>query len=217
MGGFKYLLTGMVLLCHFTLTAQQEGINYGQVTRDELSRTVYTLDSTADAVILYDYGYTYFTYEESRGIVINTDYHIKKRILSENATNLGIVDLIYRQPDNKSKESIDFFRGRTYRLNGGSMTLTEVSPQDIFDTKIGNDYYNKKITFPNVTADCIIEYAYTVSTPMTVRDKPRPWYFQGKYPVIYSEYTIGFPAFLGYNLLMSGYLDIEIQKPEKET
>lgn len=208
------LLVGL-LLWHAPLSAQQEGIKFGNITVSDLSQKTYTVDSTAEAVILHDYGYTYFTYHEYTGISINTDYHIKKRILSENATDLGILDIVYHRPDYKKGESVNFFRGRTYWLEGGQMKSADVTSKDIFDTKLQNSLYNKKVTFPHVTGDCIIEYSYTVSSPMTIRDKPRPWYFQGNYPVVYSEYNIGFPNFLDYTLLMTGYLGIDEKKIDK--
>lgn len=205
----------LALLLKFPLSAQEQGIRFGMVTAGDLAQKVYEVDPAAEAVILYDYGYTYFSYQENTGIVINTDYHVKVRVLSENATDLGIVNIIYRQPQYKSGETIADFRGRTYRLEGGHMSFSEVTSKDIFETKLEDSFYNRKVTFPNVTTDCIIEYAYTVSTPMTVRDKPRSWYFQTPYPVLYSEYSIGFPHFLGYHMLMTGYLPIETKKSEK--
>lgn len=212
---FKGILLVSLLLFNGSLFAQQEGIKFGNVTLSDLSQKTYPVDSTADAVVLYDYGYTYFTYHENTGISINTDYHTKKRVLSENATDLGILDIVYRRPDYKKGESVNFFKGRTYWLEGGQMKSAEVTSKDIFETKLQNSFYNKKVTFPHVTGDCIIEYSYTISTPMTIRDKPRPWYFQSKYPVVYSEYNIGFPNFLDYTLLMTGYLPLDEKKTEQ--
>jgi len=212
---FKSFAVGVLLLLKLPLSAQKEGVKFGKVTVSDLAEKHYAIDSTAEAVILYDYAYTYFTYKENVGIVINTDYHIRKRILSEKATDLGALDIVYQRPDSRSGESVDYFKGRTYRLEAGQVKYTDVTSKDIFDTKLQNSFFSKKVTFPNVTADCIIEYSYTLSTPMQLRDKPRQWYFQGRYPVLYSEYNIGFPYFLGYKLLMTGYISIDTKKVEK--
>lgn len=204
-----------LLLLNFSLYAQQEEIKFGKVTRGELAQRVYPVDSTAEAVVLYDYAYTYFTYSENTGISINTDYHTKIRVLSENATDLGVLDIVYLRPNHEKGESVDFFKGRTYWPEDGQLKYADVTSKDIFDTKLQNSVYNKKITFPNVTGDCIIEYSYTISSPMTLRDKPRDWYFQTPYPVVYSEYNIGFPNFLSYNMLMTGYLPVTEKKTEQ--
>lgn len=208
-----WILTQFLFLTVFTVSAQ-ESIKFGRVFIDDLKQKVYSIDSSATAVVMYDYGSTYFTYDENNGIKINTDYHVKKRILSTEADNLGILDIVYYNPNYKSGQSIYDFQGRTYWLENGLVKSSEVSSKDIFDTKLQNSLNNRKVTFPNVTGDCIIEYSYTISTPLSAKDKPSSWYFQGAYPVLYSEYNIRFPHFLDYNVLMTGYMVLDERKVE---
>lgn len=202
-----------LLLLNFSLFAQKEKI--GKVSPSDLLQRVYEPDSTAEAVVLYDYGYTYFTYSENSGVNIHTDHHTRIRILSENATSQGVLDVLYSQPDHGKEEAVESFKGGTYWLENGQMKYAEVTSKDIFDTKLQNSVRRKKIAFPNVTRDCIIEYSYTLSTPMQISDRPRSWYFQTPYPVIYSEYNIEFPNFLEYNMLMSGYLPVSEKNNER--
>lgn len=212
-------LLGQILFlffCGYSGFSQPESVKFGRIISSDFTQKVFTIDSSALAVVLYDFGYTYFTYDESGGIKINTDYHTKKRILSTEASDLGVLDIVYYSPNYKSGQSIYDFKGRTYWLENGLVKSSEVTSKDIFDTKLQNSLNNRKVTFPNVTGDCIIEYSYTISTPMSVRDKPYPWYFQDKYPVVYSEYTIGFPNFLDYTLLMTGYLPLNDRKVENK-
>lgn len=211
---FKYI--ALLLLVNVSLYAQPEGVPFGKVTTADLLQKVYPADSTAEAVILYNYAYTYFTYSENSGISINTDYYARKRILSENATDLGILDIMYLEPGYRKGETIESFMGRTYWLENGQMKYADVSAKDIFDRKLQNTWYARKVAFPNVTGDCIIEYTYTLSTPMNIRDKPRSWYFQTQYPVLYSEYNINFPNFVDYNMLLTGYVPVSEKKTEKK-
>lgn len=209
-----FVLIAFLGFCTLKGFSQPESVKFGRIMSSDFTQKVFTLDSTALAVVLYDYGSTYFTYDENTGIRINTDYYTKKRILSTEASDLGVLDIVYYNPNYKSGQSLYDFKGKTYWLENGIVKSSEVTSKDIFDTKLQNSLNNRKITFPNVTGDCIIEYTYTISTPLSAQDKPSSWYFQGSYPVLYSEYNIRFPHFLDYNVLMTGYLVLDERKVE---
>lgn len=205
-----------LLLVSSPTYAQSSKLKFGGITTADFSKNVFEIDTSAAAVILYDHGNTYFTYEDNIGFVINTEYHIRKRILTNEATSLGILDIVYYVNQHSSSQNIYDLKARTYWLENGLVKSSEVTSKDIFDTKVEDKFYNKKITFPNVKAGCIIEYSYTLRSPMSVRDKPYSWYFQGKYPVLYSEYNIGIPTFLGYSMIMSGYLSLDKNTQEEQ-
>lgn len=201
--------TLILLLFSSTIFGQSSKLKFGGITSADFSKKVYDIETSAAAVVLYDHGNTYFSYEDNIGLVINTEYHIRKRILRNEATSLGILDIVYFKHQYKNSQDIHDFKARTYWLENGLVKSSEVTSKDIFDTKLEDQFYNKKITFPNVKVDCIIEYSYTLRSPMSVRDKPYSWYFQGEYPVLYSEYNIGIPIFLGYSMIMSGYFSTD--------
>ena len=80
----------------------------------------------------------------------------------------------------------------------------------IFKTrKFINEFTNKfinieKFTFPNVKIGSIIEFKYSIASPLQLN--LRDWYFQKEIPVDYSEYTTNIPEYFIFKEHQKGYL-----------
>src|SRR4051812_17643036 len=57
----------------------------GTVDREMLAMSAYPEDSSAEAVVLYDYGELSFSYQEHMGFVMIFEYHASIKILKESA------------------------------------------------------------------------------------------------------------------------------------
>ena len=53
---------------------------YGKISLEELSKTKYEIDSTADAIVLYEKAESYFVYDENIGFQIETEIFIRKML-----------------------------------------------------------------------------------------------------------------------------------------
>lgn len=207
-----------VLFITFTLQAQQKPkAEFGKVTMQDLNKMKYEIDSTADAVVLFEKATTYFTYDERIGFVIETEIFIRKKILKPSAFELGIVKIpIYRDTYDKS-QVLKYLKANTFYLENGTQKKVELTKKDIFEEKITDKYFNTKLTFPNVKEGSIIEYSYTIASPFQVRDKPKTWYFQGSRPTLWSEVDITIPSHFYYQIISGGYLELALNTQEKAT
>ena len=61
---------------------------------------------------------------------------------------------------------------------------------------------------PNIKEGSIIEYEYTIRSDFFTQLDP--WLFQGPYPVLWSEYNLELPEFLGFTFLSRGYKKYDI-------
>ncbi|MCP9770950.1 DUF3857 domain-containing protein [Lacihabitans sp. LS3-19] len=210
--------TLILLIISIAVAAQKNpNAEYGKVSLQELSKTKYEIDSTADAIVLYEKAESYFVYDDNIGFQIETEYFIRKKILKPSAFELGIIKVpLYKNAYNES-QVLRNLKGTTYWMKNGGLNKIEISKKDIFEEKLTNTYYQTKVTFPNVVEGCIIEYSYIITTPMRIRDKPEIWYFQGNIPTLWSQYNLTVPSYLYYQIILGGYLPLVENSSEKAT
>ena len=210
----------LILLLHvsFSALSQEEDFKpkLGFIDRPSLDMTAYPGDSTADAVYLYDYGNVRFSYEDHQGLVMIMDCWARIKILKESALDRASVSLRYYSgslPD--KKEKIYDLKGFTHNLEANEIVTTPLDKKSVKDEKSSDTYWTLKFNLPNVKKGSVIEYFYTRSTPLNLRDKPETWTFQGSIPFKWSEFRIKIPAFLEYKMTMGGYLPLHINKHEQ--
>ncbi len=187
----------------------------GFIERAALDMTVYPEDSTADAVVLYDFADVNFHYDERRGIMMTMKCWMRVKILKESALDRASVVLPYIDGNSyDNSEIIDDIKGYTFNMVDNKIVTSEMERKSITTEKVSGNYSMKKINLPNVKKGSVIEYSYTRTSPLTVRNEPATWTFQGPIPVKWSEYKLKIPQLLYYKMTMSGYLNLDISEKE---
>lgn len=189
----------------------------GLIDRASLEMTAYPGDSTADAVFLYDYGKVTFSYDNLKGLLMTTNIWVRVKILKESALDRASVAIPhYMGSSYKEQEWIDDLKGYTYNLENDQIVRTELEKKAIRREKTSDTRTTVKFNLPNAKKGSIIEYSYSLVSPMNVRHEPDMWAFQGSIPRKWSEYNIIIPGFLDYKMTMGGYLTLDIHKQEPE-
>ncbi len=205
------ILLIVILFSFKQSTAQNDAkIKFGAISMPDAQMKIYPMDSTAEAVVLVDKGDIRFDYDVNgeRGFLIIAEYHTRLKILKKSALDRATIKIPYFDIGGGKSEYIVNFEGMTFNEENGQLSRTAVQKSNIFEEKITTNYYNKKITFPNVKEGSIIEYKYQLVSSMKVIDKPRTWYFQGNIPFKRSELNISIPNIFYYKLMMGGYLPL---------
>jgi len=188
----------------------------GFIDRAALDMTVYPGDSTADAVYLYDFADVKFHYDDKKGITMTMKCWVRIKILKESALDRASVSLRYIDQNSYEKsEEIDEISGFVYNLIDNRIVTTELDKKSITREKLSETIGVKKINLPNVKKGSVIEYTYTRTSPLGVRDAPDTWSFQTSIPVKWSEYKLVVPYILDYKITMGGYLPLSINEREQ--
>ncbi|MGX5855252.1 hypothetical protein ACWKW6_16490 [Dyadobacter jiangsuensis] len=189
----------------------------GLIDRASLEMTAYPGDSTADAVYLYDYGKVTFSYDNLKGLLMTTNIWVRVKILKESALDRASVAIPhYMGSSYKEQEWIEDLKGYTYNLDNDQIVRTELEKKAIRREKTSDTRTTVKFNLPNAKKGSIIEYSYSLVSPMNVRHEPDMWAFQGSVPRKWSEYNITIPGFLDYKMTMGGYLTLDIHKQQPE-
>lgn len=200
----RILSTLMLCALCGTLSAQETSpyVKFGKITVDELKKKVYSIDSSANAVVLSDRGEAMIEGNSKNWFSVVFTRHRVVHILNKNGYHEADVEIeLYSRNDDEEK--LDNVKAVTYNLEGDKIVETKLDKSSIFKEAIDKNSSLRKFTMPNVKEGCIIEFQYTVTTDFI--SNLDPWNFQGASPVLWSEYMLSVPQFFTYAFLGHGY------------
>lgn len=159
----------------------------------------YDKDSSANAVVLKEFGRTHAT-DNSRLSLVHF-YHVRIKILNDQGINQATFAIpIFMSRDGSTKGSVSNIKAATF------ISVNEPSYLDLKNifTETQTPYSDLiKFTLPNAKSGSVIEVQYTLSSPYIYNF--REWAFQSDIPKIYSEYWAEIPAILTYHITFSGF------------
>lgn len=181
---------------------------FGDVTEKDFAAKVYSIDSSADAVVIADIGSSEIEGNNKSGFSLLFKRFRRVHILKKSAFDFAEIHINLRN-DMDREEKIDKLRATTYNMEDGKVVATKLDPKTgIFKEKLDKEHSVSKFTFPSLKEGSIIEYEYIVRSDYW--RNLRSWEFQGLYPRLWSEYTVSFPDFLGYVTLTQGYQKMDV-------
>ncbi|NOU48534.1 MAG: hypothetical protein HOO86_15950 [Bacteroidales bacterium] len=160
----------LLLACFFLISyAQKAPIKFGKPDLADLQMTVYDQDTSAEAVVLCQYGY----FDPNRLLFTKT---IRIKILKPEGTKWA--NWRFRSGFETNVE------GYVYNLVNGEMVKEKLKSSNVYREKIFNQVFQYRVSFPNVKVGSVIDIEYM-----------HPWvpidfYFQYDIPVKWSELVI---------------------------
>jgi Transglutaminase-like superfamily. len=193
-------------------TAQEKNkIRFGKISPEDFQKTSYDLDTGAHAVILADIGSSEFEAEKDHFRLV-FKRHRRVKILDKAGYDAATEELYLRKFSYNSEDKVSNLKAATYNLENGKVVETAMDSKSVFTEKLDEDFIRKKFTLPAVKEGAIIEYSYTIYSPST--SYLRAWNFQGEYPCLWSEYTVGIPEFFDFIFIAQGYHPFESKTRE---
>jgi hypothetical protein len=199
----KKFLMIPALLCvvSIIISAQDRDKDFGKFNVEEVSKTTYDLDKIAEAVVLYDLGNAYFTWDQDNGFMIIFERSTKVKIISKAGLKYGEIEIPY-YVENRSREKVYDIEAYTYSLDNGTAKISKLNEANIYDEKTSENWYSKKFAMPDVKEGSVIEYRYKVESPYFFNF--RDWSFQSRIPEVYSEFTVRMVPFYEYHYILQG-------------
>jgi len=205
----KHILTTALLLALFSITKAETTrpiVKFGKVDASEFAPTVYEVDSSADAVFLYDKGNAYYEGNTQSFFSIIQERFARIHLLHKKAfSDIATIEIPLYTPQKEASsyyDKLDVLEAATYNLENGKVETVKIDKANIFKQQSGN-WTTVKFTFPNIKEGSIIEYHYKkVSERFWDMDN---WYFQGQYPRLWSEFRILMPQIFSFTFAPQGY------------
>src|SRR5688572_20279643 len=206
----KLILSTIFCLSVLQNFAQEKSkIKFGKITAEDFKQNVYSLDSSASAIVIADIGSTEMIGNNKNDFSLVFKKYKRAHILNKNGYDIANVEIgIYT--NGSAEEELKSLKAVTYNLENGKVVETKLETKSaVFKDKINKNLVIKKFTFPNIKEGSIIEYEYKLESDFTFN--LQPWDFQSAYPCLWSEYNVSMPEFYYYVTLTQGYQRFHIQ------
>ena len=184
-------------------------VKFGKVTPQDFAVTAAGLDSSADAMVVADFGSSEFQGDPKGWFTLEFKHSKRIKIFRRNGFEAATVKIpLYVSSSNSASEKVISLRAVTYNLEDGKVVETKLESKSIFTDKISKNIEVEKFTFPALKEGSILEFSYTQTSPFLFN--LQPWEFQGEYPCLWSEYQVDLPNFFEYVTLAQGYLPFQL-------
>lgn len=205
--GWFLLMAGITIPGN--LIAQEYGFKFGEFRLEELTKTKYDLDTTASAIVLEEYGHSYF---ESTGDFNLIGFrHVKIKILRKEGLDQGNIEIgLYK--GNTRSERIRDISAVTYNLVDGKVQKSVWDFKNLIIEKKSQRWDIAKILLPEVRVGSVIEFMYDIESPYTFNF--RTWHFQSEIPKLKSTYLADIPGNYRYNISLRGFFKLDVNTSE---
>jgi Domain of Unknown Function with PDB structure (DUF3857)/Transglutaminase-like superfamily len=204
----KIILNLFLFITVLSLSAQSSfDATSFKVTKGDLETNTYPQDSTANALVIYEYGNSYVDFESYN---IITKIKRKVKIFNKEGANNATIK-IYLYNDKLKKERIKQIVATTHNLSNGKIIKTTLKKNEIFEELYDKNNTIIKFTLPKIQKGSVITYSYTLESPFMYKFKD--WVFQESIPKIYSRYETNILLNYEYNIKLIGPLKLS----EKES
>jgi hypothetical protein len=206
---FAFLLLATSGLLH----AQKPPIKFGDIPIEDMKMTVFPKDSSAEAVVLADYGESTIAYQQNQGFKLSFERLRRIKILTKDGLRWGDFSIsLYHDSD--QEEKVTSLKVVTYNLENGKIVETKAKNDSYLKEKYDANFNVTKITWPNVKVGSILEISYKVSSDFLFNFQD--WEFQESIPTRWSEYRARIPEYFNYEKYMQGYVVLSVNETDSQ-
>ena len=199
-------------ISHLIYAQKPSPIEFGKIPVEDLRMKTYAKDSSAEAVVLCDYGDYSYGFTDNYPYVIYKR-HVRIKILKKSAFDRASIKIGYRVGYDKKNETIRDFKAATYNLENESIKAYPVDEKSVFEDKVDKAYYYKTFTLPQIREGSIIEYSYEMESGFWY--DLRSWEFQKDIPVVWSELRGKIPGYFNFNVTLQSLSPLFINENEE--
>ena len=203
----------LFLIFSFNIIAQKPApIEFGKISIEDLRMKSYAQDTSAEAIVLCDYGENSYNFSGNSPEVIYRR-HVRIKIIKKSGFSRATVKVGYRQSDDNGNERINNIDAATYNLENGQKATYSLDEASIFDDKANKVIHYKTFTLPQVREGSVIEYSYQIESGRWY--SMRTWDFQKSIPVIWSEMRAVIPQYFDFNITLQSQIPLAVNENEQ--
>jgi hypothetical protein len=117
----------ILLAFQISSNAQKSPIKFGKITDPEIQMTVYDKDTSAEAVIIADYGSAEIRYSEQTWFQLYISRHKRIKILKNDGLEWAKGTIRLYRSNNGKDEDLTTFKASTYNMEEGKLVETKFS------------------------------------------------------------------------------------------
>lgn len=203
----RYLLFLYAFFHAAGLMAQD--FDFGKLDQNDINLKQASIDSNANAIVLREFGTSAFRLDDTDGLLIDFQYHVRIKILNKNGFDQANIVIPQRVYGSSKEDLIKELTAVTINYTNGEIVQSPLDKKKVF-TETKNKYVKlTKFTMPNLREGSIIEYSYRIYSHSIFNF--RSWEFQSDIPKLHSEYIAFIPPLYTYNVTLRGALKLSAQ------
>jgi hypothetical protein len=191
-----------------TFAQKPAPIEFGKIPMEDLQMKVYAKDSSAEAVVLCDYGEYSYSFGDYPSVIYR--HHIRIKILKKTGFDKANIRILYREGNDNRHERIRNLKATTYNLENGNMATYTLDEKSIFDDKANKTVHFQTFTLPQIREGSVIEYSYELESGIWY--DLRNWEFQKDIPVVWSELRAKIPGYFDFNMTFQSQIPLSINE-----
>ena len=205
-----FLLASVLLIASLEMAAQTISVNtrFGKVSKEEVELMEYPADTSASALMLYEYTSVSIDFDASGGFKLNTRKHQRIKVLNEEGLDWGDVEMIYYN-SNTLRDNISGIDVSTYNLVNGKVVETKMPSKYVFREDFTENYKKLSFSAQEVRVGSVIEIRYTVSS--NIYWEIDDIFLQKDIPVNLSECIIRLPEMFEFNKKQLGFNTVKYE------
>ena len=202
------ILLLLLTSCIFSY-AQKAPIKFGDIPMEDMKMKIYPLDSSAEAVVLVDYGQSSIDFNQTTGFNLSFERIRRVKIINKEGLRLANYSIpLYHDSD--QEEKISNLKVVTYNLENGKISETKATNESFFKEKYDANFNVIKVAWTDVKEGSVLELSYKISANFFFNFQD--WEFQSTVPTRWSEYRANIPQYFKYEKFMQGYIPIETEE-----
>ncbi len=207
---FRRIISIIIFIITITISKGYGQVyKFGKVSKEELQKTVYEKDSSANAVVLYDERKVYYEYIQGNGFRLVTDIYKRIKLYNKDGFEYGN-DEVFLYKNRKNEEKITGLKGITYLLENGKIKETKLKKDGIFKSNFSETLNQVKFTMPSLKEGAVIEYKYKILSPFIANiDKI---YLQENIPIKQQKIEVSSPEYFVFKRHLTGFLPVDLKE-----
>jgi hypothetical protein len=200
-GIFAFCL--LIFNTFYPLQAQKPTMKFGKIDPAHFQMKVYEKDTSAEALILGDYGESQIVYDPQVGFIVEFSRHFRAKVFKKSGYDLANQEIVLYHNSNGQQKVLSL-KGSVYNMENGKVVESVLDKSMIFDEEIDSRHTEHKFTLPNVREGSILEFYYKVRSDFwSLPD----WEFQHDIPALWSECRVSYPEYFYFKKLQKGFLN----------
>ncbi len=203
----------VIAITHFIgiqVHSQENPMQFGQIEQSQLEMSYYVLDSTANALVLGDFGVHRIEYDLNRKSFEYKKYrHTRVKVFNTSGFDHGNYKIMVYKTQ-RQRNPIREIKAVSYYMDGDQLVTSVLNEEDIFIEEIDKWFVSVNFSVPNLREGCIFEVEYTYQS-YHVELVPR-WEFQRNIPALFSEFHTFYPDIFNYRREVRGFLPLSIHR-----
>ena len=160
----KHLLLTIILVLNLNQINSQV-YDFGKVSKDELKEKFHPKDSSAPAAVLYKSENINFFYSTNQGFMQQREVYERIKIYNKDGFNWA-TKKVYLFQNSGQTESLSGLKGYSFNLVNDKIEKDKLKSDGKFEEDY-NEYSNiTSFALPNVKEGTVIEYKYTINSPL---------------------------------------------------